>query len=199
MTLYHRPESPGAGELEYVGGGPRLDAGDGGGCDSVGDIAGVFFARGRITGRSDGSTERRSGELVHVSGGSGCAGAGVELKLKLDVDVEEEVGVDSATAVALEATVETGDVLLFGGGVTSVSGGWWVVVVWAAGRWEGEAAGGRGPFGVVVVVVDVRDGCLCALRAGMSGGAGAGAGAGGPGKGAGVRMRVLREGLRGSE
>lgn len=70
------------------------------GCDSTGEDASAlaFFGRGMITGRSDGSTELRRGDLVHVAGFDGE-----------DEDVNEAV---DDPAVGIGFTDETGEVLL---------------------------------------------------------------------------------------
>jgi hypothetical protein len=113
-----------------VGASPHVDVGEEGRDSDAGDVGSTFFARGITTGRSEGSTEFRSGELDHARAESGIGGG-------------EGIVDGPATAAGDTAGTVTGDVLL--GGVPGVSGTWrWGPV---ADEREGEEET-RDPLGV---------------------------------------------------
>lgn len=147
---------------------PQVDVGEEGRDSNAGDVGSAFFARGMTTGRSEGSTDFRSGELDHARAESGIGGG-------------EGIVDGPATGAGDTAGTVTGDALL--GGVPDVSGTWW----WgpAAEEREGERET-RDPLGVDA---DGRVWCARAMRMGIGGAAG------GSGRRVGIRMRVLREGL----
>jgi hypothetical protein len=165
--------SPLPAELVSAGTWPPVDVGEVG-CDSDGDVADAFFARGMITGLSEGSTELYSGELAHVRAGSGIGGGEGDLVPVQDPDL------DGPAIAEPEATAGADDVLIGGvpGDVSARRGV-------AAGKGEGETE----VRDLLGVEDDGRVECPCALRTGTGGAAG------GSGRRLGVRMRMLREGL----
>jgi hypothetical protein len=123
-----------------------VDVGEEGRDPDAGDVGSAFFARGITTGRSEGSTEFRSGEPDHAGAESGIGGG---------------EGIVDGPATGAGDTTGTAT-----GGVPGVSGTWW----WrpAADEREGERES-RGPLGVDA---DGRVWCPRATRRGIGGAAG---------------------------